>query len=112
MSYQVKTLKTFDRQAKRLVKKYRSIGSDLALLAAELSNDPMQGISLGHNCYKIRLRIASKGQGKSGGARVITCVLAIKAEVYLLSIYDKSEHDSISDAELLALVAEIPTSDF
>ncbi|NRT17306.1 hypothetical protein HNP98_000109 [Hymenobacter sp. 9A] len=31
------------------------------------------------------------------------------AEVYLLSIYDKSEQANISDAELLALVSEIPT---
>ncbi len=35
-------------------------------------DNPTSGTSLGHNLYKIRLAIASKGKGKSGGARVIT----------------------------------------
>lgn len=52
--------------------------------------------------------MASKGQGKSGGARVITCVFAVSAEVYLLAIYDKAEQNTITDVELLALVQEIP----
>ncbi len=109
MSYRIKTLERFDRQIKRLAKKHSSLSKDLGLLVASLSDDPTQGTSLGHNCYKIRLRIASKGKGKSGGARVITCVLAVAAEVYLLSIYDKSEQEAISDVELLALVNEIPS---
>ena len=112
MSYQIKTLSRFDRQAKRLAKKHSSIGRDLAHLAATLLEDPTQGISLGQSCYKIRLRIVSKGKGKSGGARVITCVFAVTSEVYLLSIYDKAEQDSITDAELLALINEIPTLNF
>lgn len=109
MSYRIKTLEHFDRQIKRLAKKHSSLSKDLGQLVASLSADPAQGTSLGHNCYKIRLRVASKGKGKSGGARVITCVLAVAAEVYLLSIYDKSEQGAISDAELLALVNEIPS---
>jgi len=44
--------------------------------------------------------IASKGQGKSGGARVISLVRVVKNTVYLISIYDKSEEDSISDKEI------------
>lgn len=47
--------------------------------------------------YKIRLAIKSKGKGKSGGARVITYVLTDNNEIYLLTIYDKSEFDSIDD---------------
>ena len=77
-------------------------------LVDSLEIDPTQGSSLGRNCYKIRLRIASKGQGKSGEARVITCVFAISEEVYLLAIYDKAKQDTVTDAELLALVQEIP----
>jgi type II secretory pathway component PulF len=42
----------------------------------------------------------TKGKGKSGGSRVITCVKVIEQDVYLLSIFDKSDKDSISDKEL------------
>ncbi len=107
MSYSIKTIKPFDRQAKRLVKKYSSLKTELRELVAALASDPTQGSSLGRNCYKVRLRVASKGQGKSGGARVITCVFAVSTEVYLLAIYDKAEQNTITDAELLALVQEI-----
>ncbi len=59
-----------------------------------------QGTAIGRGCYKIRLSIASKGKGKSGGARVITHIQIIKTKVYLLSIYDKSEMGTISDNEI------------
>jgi hypothetical protein len=62
------------------------------------------GTSLGNNCYKIRLAIASKGKGKSGGARVITHIQLTKTTIFLLSIYDKSEQSDISDKDLLELV--------
>ncbi|MGA9648084.1 type II toxin-antitoxin system RelE/ParE family toxin [Pedobacter sp.] len=62
---------------------------------------------MGKNCYKIRIAIASKGKGKSGGARIITNFMVTDSTVYLLSIYDKSEKDSISDRELVELLNEI-----
>lgn len=43
------------------------------------------------------MAITSKGKGKSGGARIISYVFTQDEEIYLLSIYDKSEQDSISD---------------
>ncbi|ONF90684.1 type II toxin-antitoxin system RelE/ParE family toxin, partial [Leptospira santarosai] len=57
--------------------------------------------------YKIRIPIASKGKGKSGGARVITCVFLIEKVVWLLSIYDKSEKENISDKDLEKAIKEI-----
>nr|WP_255353670.1 type II toxin-antitoxin system RelE/ParE family toxin [Pedobacter sp. R20-19] len=62
---------------------------------------------MGKNCFKIRIAITSKGKGKSGGARVITNFIITESTVYLLSIYDKSEQDNISDKELLELLKEI-----
>lgn len=108
MNYSVEAIAPFRRNLKRLLKKYPSLRQEIENLLDSLEVNPTQGRSLGRDCYKIRLRIASKGQGKSGGARVITCVLAVTTEVYLLAIYDKAEHDTITDAELLALVREIP----
>ena len=107
MNYSVKTLAVFDREAKKLVKKYPSLKGELAQLIGSLSADPIQGIPLGKDCFKIRLAIKSKGKGKSGGARVITYVYVEGETVYLLSIYSKGDKDDISDAEIDVLLEDI-----
>jgi len=108
MSYNVKSIAVFEKQAKRLIKKYASLKNELSILGKELAEKPQQGTALGNNCYKIRLSIASKRRGKSGGARVITNLIIDKNTVYLISIYDKSEKDNISDNELDQLIKLIP----
>lgn len=100
MSFNVKTLSVFERQARRLIRKYPSLKTELAELGGQLTENPAMGTPLGQDCYKIRLAIASKGKGKSGGARIITHVYVDGDTIYLLSIYDKSEQDNISDKEL------------
>jgi hypothetical protein len=80
----------------------------LALLFESLENNPEQGTSIGKNCYKIRLAIASKGKGKSGEARLITNFFIANETVYLLSIYDKSKKESLTDKELNELLAQVP----
>ena len=108
MSYKVKSLSVFERQAKRLKKKFPSLKKELKELIDLLKEEPRQGNHIGHDCYKIRLAIESKGKGKSGGGRIITQVIFIKEKVYLLTIYDKSEIADISDKELLRLIGQIP----
>lgn len=76
----------------------------MSAFTESLRIEPQQGTSLGGDCYKVRLSIASKNKGKSGGARVITCVFAIEEEVYLLSIYDKSERSNLNDQEIRELI--------
>jgi len=73
-------------------------------LIASLEEEPEQGTSLGNDCYKIRMAISSKGKGKSGGERVITCLKVIDNFVFLLTIYSKSEKENISDNELQELL--------
>ncbi len=99
----IKTIANFDREAKRLIKKHRSLAQEVAWLIETLAQNPTMGTPIGLDCYK-RLAIKSKGVGKSGGARAITCVVALKETVTLLSIYDKSEQDDISDKELKMLL--------
>ncbi len=53
------------------------------------------------------MSIASKGQGKSGGARVITFVRFGNEEIFLLSIYDKSEMSTIVEEQLLLRIKNI-----
>ena len=109
MSYNIKTTDVFERQAKRLIKKYISLKNELQKLIQELKTNPNQGILLGKNCYKIRIAIASKGKGKSGGARVITNFVIAESTIYLISIYDKSEKENLTDSELTTLLKSIPT---
>jgi hypothetical protein len=105
MNFQLKLTPDFKRTFKRLAKKYRSLPSDMDGLMQQLKAQPQKGKTIGHGCYKIRLVITSKGQGKSGGARVITYVRVVGETVFLLAIYDKSEQDSVSDQEVRALLA-------
>jgi len=102
MSYSVVAIPPFDRQLKRLAKKYHSLKNDLAELGKQLTDNPAMGKPIGQDCYKIRLAISSKG--KSGGARIITHVYVAGDTIYMLAIYDKSEQDNISDKELNELL--------
>ena len=107
MSYNVKTISVFEKQAKKLVRKYPSLKSELNSLILLLREKPQYGTPLGKDCYKIRLSIASKGKGKSGGSRVITHFIITEETVYLLSIYDKSNKDSLTDKEIKELLSFI-----
>lgn len=104
MKYEILYTSNFEKEFKRLTKKYKSIKSDIDELLNILEVNPKQGVPLGRDCFKIRLAILSKGKGKSGGARVITHIYVTGKLVYLLSIYDKSEKENISDKELEILL--------
>lgn len=107
MSYNVQTTPNFDKEFKRLYRKYPSLKKELITLATALSETPTLGIALGNNVYKARMAIASKGKGKSGGARVMTFVKVENEIVTLFSIYSKGEKDDISDDEIKSLLKEI-----
>lgn len=104
MSYKVIATEPFARKLKRLSKKYSSLLSDLSKLVKELELNPTMGISLGNNCFKIRISISSKNKGKSGGGRIITFVKTKNEIIYLLDIFDKSEQANISSQELKLLI--------
>ena len=90
----------FKRQFKRLAKKYHSLKSDYDAWLDEIYKNPLVGDDLGGGVRKIRMIIADKGKGKSGGARVITYNLYQEGDsviIDLLTIYDKGEISNISD---------------
>ena len=113
MNVNVVPTSNFERKAKKLIKKYRSLKGELAELTAELESNPRKGTHIRENVYKIRLAVKSKGKGKNGGMRVITYIdifLAHEApetDVYILSIYDKSENENIGEGYLTDLVDEV-----
>ncbi|HRQ86055.1 MAG TPA: type II toxin-antitoxin system RelE/ParE family toxin [Flavobacteriales bacterium] len=99
MSFEVRYTSHFSKAIKRLAKKYPSVRTDLSALLRDIQADPMVGTPIGRSCYKVRMPIRSKGKGKSGGARVITYVRIVNNLVVLLTVYDKSEKATLTDAE-------------
>lgn len=97
----------FKREFKRLSKKYFSLEADLRKLIEELHIKPDLGTPLGGNAFKVRCQVRSKGKGKSGGVRVITYYISDDGKLYLLSIYDKSEQESISPKQIRLLIEAI-----
>lgn len=104
MSYSIIPTHHFEKQLKRLVKKFPSLKNEYAELIGDIVKDPVIGTFIGNNCYKIRLAISSKGKGKSGGARVITYLYIELKTVYLLTIYDKAEKEDLKPNELKEMI--------
>lgn len=100
----------FQREAKKYLKRYRSLKSELENLYSQLIVNPQIGTPIGNNSFKIRLSVKSKNRGKSAGMRIIThlevniVLHEVSNRLYLLSIYDKSEIDSLSDTEILRIL--------
>jgi mRNA-degrading endonuclease RelE of RelBE toxin-antitoxin system len=107
MSYNIIPTHRFEKELKRLAKKFPSLKNEFAQLIAVLSADPKSGTFIGNNCYKIRLAINSKGKGKRGGARVITYMYIETETVYLLTIYDKGEKADLKPNELKDMIESL-----
>ena len=104
MSYKILITNRFEKELKRLLKKFPSLKEEFAALINDLNNNPTSGTFLGNDCYKIRIAISSKGKGKSGGARAISYVYIESNTIYLLTIYDKSEKEDLKTNELKEMV--------
>jgi mRNA-degrading endonuclease RelE of RelBE toxin-antitoxin system len=113
MNVEVVVSDNFRKEAKKYLKKFHSLKQELLDLEQSLREDPKQGAPLAGATYKIRLASKSKGKGKSGGFRIITYLVeSVEGDngeplivVTLLSIYDKSEISTLSEAYISALVA-------
>ena len=104
MNYSIIPTHRFEKEPKRLAKKFPSLKNEFAELIKSIIDDPEKGTFLGNNCYKIRLTISSKGKGKSGGARVINYLYIETETVYLLTIYDKGEKEGLKPNELKDMI--------
>lgn len=107
MECKITASKSFNKELKRLGKRYASLADDYETLLHDLKQNPTLGTDLGRGLRKVRMRISSKGKGKSGGARVITFTVIASIDettINLLYIYDKSERENISPKEIDALL--------
>ena len=111
MTVAISLLDEFERNFKRLAKKYHSLREDFVAFKQSLEENPMQGDDLGGNVRKVRMAISSKGKGKSGGARIITFNVKVEKDdtinITLMSIYDKNEIQNVSDEYIKWLVGQI-----
>jgi mRNA-degrading endonuclease RelE of RelBE toxin-antitoxin system len=107
MNYKIILTPNFQKEFKRLNKKYPSLKTDLIELTNSLLIQPIQGDEVFKNCYKIRFAIKSKGKGKSGGGRLINYVKLTGEKIYFLSVYDKSDKETVSDQDIKRLLKDL-----
>lgn len=73
----------------------------------QLEKQTISGDEVVAGVFKYRMAITSKGKGKSGGARIISCEILLcneSKDITLLSIYDKSDKSSITNSEIRDLL--------
>jgi len=87
----------FKTRLRTLIKRYRSIRTDLQPLLDELQSGNFMGDQIpgtGYTVFKVRLKNSDIQKGKSGGYRVI---YQLRGDTYILLvvIYSKSDQDDI-----------------
>ena len=110
MAFEVIPTPDFEKSFKALAKRHISLKQDFREFSEELKKNPFQGDELSPGIRKIRMAIASKGRGKSGGARVITyTVVTIEesGEIYLIDIYDKSDYSTVELSTLQKIIKDL-----
>ncbi len=105
MSFKIETTPRFEKDVKKLHKRFPKIKEDLMQLITELKTNPTMGTHLGENIYKIRLQNSSVSSGKSGGFRVISYYFVADV-LYLVTMYSKSDRETILDKELKKIIQE------
>ncbi len=105
MNFKIDTIPRFEKDDKKLKKKFPQIKADLTELIKKLSLNPELGVHLGENIFKVRIPNSSIPTGKSGGFRVITYYKTDEI-LYLVTIYSKTEQDSILTEKLKKIIQE------
>lgn len=72
---------------------------DLAAIQSEIMKGPERYPVMRGTGGLRKMRIAIKGRGKSGGARVLYVNYLVYETVYLVSIYAKNVKDNLTPAE-------------
>ncbi len=110
MNFEIEAIEHFRKSLKTLAKRHRSLKQDFINFTESIKKNPFQGDELSPGIRKIRMAIASKGRGKSGGARVITYTVVINensGRVYLIDIYDKDDYSTVDIAIIQKIVKDL-----
>lgn len=96
--YQVNTTGVFEKNVRKLIKKYRHIKKDFlpflqALESGELIGDSIPGFN--NKIFKARIPSSDQRKGKSGGFRLIYYVVLKNKTIFLLAMYAKAKQSDI-----------------
>jgi len=108
MPTRVDTSRAFDRESKRLTRKFPSLEAEVDRLTTQLEKDARPGAKmagLGYQVFKVRLPNRSAQRGKSGGFRAIYQERSGRL-VLLLLIYWKTERADIPDDVIIRAIEE------
>ncbi len=96
-------------QTRRYSKAIKKILTEPERLAVEesIAHDPEKGVVIRGTGGLRKLRIAAKGHGKRGGARVIYYFWREQELILLLAVYAKNQQEDLSPAEQKMLAKEI-----
>ena len=95
-------LPEFEKEVRRLKRRFPSIANQVRTLVSRLSNWEMPGDRVqesSHRIYKVRLSNPSARRGKSGGFRVYYAV-GQSDMIYLVTIYSKTDQDDANTYEV------------
>ncbi|MDF1875830.1 hypothetical protein JHD48_08795 [Sulfurimonas sp. SAG-AH-194-I05] len=104
MSYSIETIPRFNKDVKKLKKRFPKIKDDLSLLIEELTKNPELGTPLESGLYKIRLQNSSIPTGKRAGFRIVTYYVN-EDTLYLVTMYAKSDTDTILIHKLKEIIS-------
>jgi hypothetical protein len=101
------TTDVFNREFKRLNKKYSSFKKDIEKVEKDILKNPNLGVDLGCNIRKVRFAISSKNKGKRAGGRIITYDILTSVsekEILFVAVYDKNDIDNISINKIRSII--------
>jgi mRNA-degrading endonuclease RelE of RelBE toxin-antitoxin system len=106
--YEVFGTPVFEKQFKRLCKKYPLLNADLNNLIIQLKQGDFPGnlVPGTAGARKVRLPNRDSSKGKSGGFRLLYYLITDDQEIYLLALYSKSEDENYSDAKITDILKQ------
>lgn len=107
---QFTALPEFDREFKKLLKKYRSLEEDLNVLKQVLEKNPrvyppyvvrVSGLGIHTEIYKVKHFSckALKGKGSRSGIRIVYAYFEAEQKIEFAEIYYKEKDDRVCDRE-------------
>lgn len=100
----------FDRDVKRLRKKYRLIAEDIRGLLQDFNRLGIHGelmVGYDREVRKVRLTNRSANRGKSGGFRALY-VVENESTIRLVRLYSKTEESTLSRADIRRTLRFLP----
>lgn len=108
MAFNVYGTPIFEKQRKRLIRKYPLLESIINGFIQELKQGSLLGdiIPGTKGARKVRLSNPDSNRGKRSGFRILYYFVADDGEIYLLAIYSKNEEENYTDSQIKKLLKQ------